>query len=286
MMGGKLSLHSEVGVGSCFSFTLPLVEVSLKTQPIETEEKYTHTAKIHFQPAMLLLVDDAESNRKLIKSYLTNHHELQIVEAINGTQALAAINDYQFDLIFMDKHLPDIDGNIVCEKIKSQPHYQSVPIIMITASSISKFEAQQQKFYDLLLSKPISKADLLVGMQSFLNYEKNQEIKLSALPKKAEITPQSTLMAENLSSLIELLESNYQKHIEKLNKSGAFEIDVFIEIGEELLQIAEQHHCNLLKNWANALKNQAQLFDIENLSRTLKGFEGIVEQLRHSLSTQ
>jgi hypothetical protein len=60
--------------------------------------------------------------------------------------------------------------------------------------------------------------------------------------------------------------------------SGTFEVDVFIDIAEKLLELAEKNHCSLLAEWANTLKSQATLFDITNLTKTLTRFEELLKQ--------
>ena len=80
--------------------------------------------------------------------------------------------------------------------------------------------------------------------------------------------------------LVELLNSNYQAKMAEMNSSGVFEIDAFVDIAEQLLQIAEQYHCRLLADWADSLKNQAKLFDIINITKTLTAFEKLIAQLR------
>lgn len=75
------------------------------------------------------MVDDVESNRLLIKACLKPYPELQIVEAETGTQALALIEAQQFDLIFMDRRLPDMVGDSICEK--SEPCQTSLLFLLL-----------------------------------------------------------------------------------------------------------------------------------------------------------
>jgi CheY-like chemotaxis protein len=271
-------VRSQVGKGSCFSIELPQVEICNQTEMLNAEKNRFFAQKIHFQPARLLLVDDIESNRLLIKTYLNHHPELQIIEACNGEQALALIATQPFDLILMDRRLPDLEGDSVCEKIRAMPDKAIIPIIMITASVIMQPEEQRSPFYNLQLNKPIAKADLLVAMQTFLPLDDHVEIASQlSTPKTVKVYERANV--ENLAELVELLRSVYQKRIVELNSSGAVQVDTFIEIAEQLLEIAQQYHYSPLYEWANTLKTQSELFDLASLPKTLSCFDDLIDNL-------
>ncbi len=91
---------------------------------------------------------------------------------------------------------------------------------------------------------------------------------------------EDVMSPENRQELLELLTDRYLDSIKQLSLSGAFEIAVLIDTAEQLLTVAKQTHCSLLAAWASTLKNQAELFDITNLSRTLSGFEKLLNELK------
>jgi hypothetical protein len=64
-----------------------------------------------------------------------------------------------------------------------------------------------------------------------------------------------------------------------LNNPAILQIDELIDIAQQLIEIAEQYHCNLLHDWAETLKKQAELFDLGNLPETLSNFERLLKQL-------
>jgi PAS domain S-box-containing protein len=278
MMGGTIVVRSQVDEGSCFTIEFPQVTICPSAETLNARDKYFVAKICHFQPATLLLVDDIESNRLLIKAYLQPYPELNIVEAETAQQALSLINEQAFALIFMDRRLPDLDGDSVCEKIRAMPDKTAIPIIMITASALMLPEEQHSSFYNLQLNKPIAKAELLAALQSLLPLENKMEPSLLIEPPETMV--KQTMLAENLPELIELLRSNYQERITLLHNSGTFEIDAIIEVAEQLLEIAEQYQCDALASWANSLKNQAELFDIESLPKTLNGFDSLLTSLK------
>jgi len=80
---------------------------------------------------LILIVDDDEVLRLLLKQFL-EMEEYQIVEAVNGSEALLTVADQPFDLVILDIAMPGIDGLSVCERIKSSMD-NPPPVLMITA---------------------------------------------------------------------------------------------------------------------------------------------------------
>ena len=79
----------------------------------------------------ILIVDDDEVLRLLLKQFL-DLEEYNVVEAVNGSEALLIIAEEKFDLVIMDIAMPGIDGLSVCERIKSSLE-EPPPVLMITA---------------------------------------------------------------------------------------------------------------------------------------------------------
>jgi PAS domain S-box-containing protein len=276
LMNGSIRINSEVGKGSCFTLTLNHVEIIFPSFQISNTQA---SCAFRFHPATILIVDDLALNRQLLKSYLSACPELTLIEAESGQHAIELASQQPFDLILMDRRLPDLLGDIVCQKIKALPGCADIPIIMITASILTLKEHQTKSAFDSLLAKPLKKADLITTMQKFLAVD---EISETILP--AQQTPQESAdtIAEtkNLPELLALLASGYQKQITRLQQASAFQIDDFIEIAEKLLSLAAQHNCQPLAVWADHLKNQAELFDLEQLPKTLTDFDNLLEQLQ------
>jgi len=231
---------------------------------------------INFKPASLLIVDDSEINRLVLKTYLEEYKMLMIFEASSGAQALELIQKNAIDLIFMDRRMPGEDGDVICEKIRALPNYADVPIIMVSAS-VFNLEKSRPVFYNLQVNKPIDKSQLLKAMQSFL--PTNDAVLLKADTVITART-ETKLDSEKARELHQLLSQRYQADITQLKNSGAFEIDRLIEVAEQLLEIAEQYSCHTLSAWANNLKNQAELFDLTKLSQTLENFEKVLNHLQ------
>jgi two-component system sensor histidine kinase EvgS len=270
LMNGFITVHSQEGEGSCFSITLKNVAVCNDeiANQIEIEELIQPPT---FQSAKILLVDDIVFNRKLILSYLLEFDSLTFVEASTGQEALDKVQQHTFDLIFMDRRLPDINGDSVCRQIKAiNPH---IPIIMVSASILRGAEENKLPiFYDIELSKPVNKTALLKAMCVYLNSTQAEVVSAELL------NGEDVMLSEKVSELLVLL-TPYQDTFREMLNTGGFNMSLLVEMAERLDEIAERYHCTLLNEWANTLKTQADLFDIANLSKTLKGFDTLCKRI-------
>ncbi len=83
----------------------------------------------------ILIIDDEEPIRELLKLTLQSAGFDSILEASNGEDGLALATRYMPDLILLDLMLPGMDGLSVCRRLKSSPDTRMTPIIMLTAKS-------------------------------------------------------------------------------------------------------------------------------------------------------
>ncbi len=280
-MNGNVFVSSVEGQGTCFSIILKNVVVV--DGEIEDRMKIEESiAPVSFKPAKILLVDDVALNRELILSYLSEFDELTFVEAATGQEALNRLQQHTFDLIFMDRRLPDIDGDSVCQQMKAT--HPNMPIIMISASVVKESGDKSFAFYDMQLCKPISKNTLLKAICTYL---KSTEIEIeldgalkneSGSKSKSENEINVVMDSAKLSELLALLAA-YQDEFRKLVLSDGFNITSLIETADQFIQIADNYNCPLLSEWANRLKKQADLFDITNLSKTLSRFDALCERI-------
>lgn len=117
---------------------------------------------------LVMIVDDDRSMRMLLNMAM-EESDYQVVEAKNGEQCLAEYADNQPDLILLDAMMPDIDGFTCCQKIRSSPGGDRLPILMITA--LDDKESIQQALdagASDYITKPIQWAVLSEKVQSLL----------------------------------------------------------------------------------------------------------------------
>ncbi|MEK0179089.1 MAG: hybrid sensor histidine kinase/response regulator [Oscillatoriales cyanobacterium] len=149
------------------------------------------------QPS-ILVVDDEPDNFDVIEALLSDlGYDLHY--ASNGNVALNSLDVFQPDVILMDVMMPDLDGMEVCQRIKAQPQWEGVPIIMVTALSAKEDLARCIKAgADDFISKPVSGLELRARVHSMLRL-KQQYDKIRSLSKVQEST--IDLLQKNLNEL-------------------------------------------------------------------------------------
>ena len=135
-MGGEITVESAPGVGSTFSYTITLAKAEL---PELTQDSSLHIGKLDLTGKRILLAEDIEINRIILKELLADTH-VAIDEAVDGADALRifkASEPSYYDLIFMDIQMPNMDGYQTTEAIRQldHPNANSVTIIAMTANA-------------------------------------------------------------------------------------------------------------------------------------------------------
>jgi len=135
LMNGEIRIESEARKGSSFIFTIRAIVPNESASKIQDDE--ASEEKIDFSGYKILLADDVEINREIVLAVL-EPMGLEIIEAEDGQKAfdLFSSNPETFDLIFMDIHMPGIDGYEAAKLIRAHKHpsAQTVPIVAMTAN--------------------------------------------------------------------------------------------------------------------------------------------------------
>jgi two-component system cell cycle response regulator DivK len=117
---------------------------------------------------LILVVEDQEDNRQILRDMLLAT-DYEIVEAENGSEALAAIAKQRPDLILMDIQLPIMDGYEATRRIKADPLLRSIPIIAVTSYALSGDEEKARiAGCDDFVPKPYSPRQLLAKIRQYL----------------------------------------------------------------------------------------------------------------------
>ncbi|WP_339280756.1 response regulator transcription factor [Lysinibacillus sp. FSL P2-0066] len=130
----------------------------------------------------LLVVDDDAHIRELVKVFLQNEG-LEVIEAIDGVDALSKLDTEKVDMVVMDIMMPNMDGWALCEEIRS--FNTDLPILMLTAKGET---SQKIKGFHLgtddYLVKPFEPAELIVRVKSIL---KRYRISLSQVVEAGNV---------------------------------------------------------------------------------------------------
>ena len=116
----------------------------------------------------ILVVEDTEDNRQIIRDLLTSAG-YEMIEAVDGEEGVAMAAQHRPDLILMDIQLPVIDGYEATRRIKAQPELKHIPVIAVTSYALSGDEAKTKAAgCDGYVAKPFSPRQLLAKVREFL----------------------------------------------------------------------------------------------------------------------
>lgn len=212
LMNSTLCVESIYGQGSVFSFTLEQKihnwqEVGDLGKRLHADiGNEIHEAGFRAPDVKVLVTDDIELNRKVFRCLL-KQTGIQVAEAGSGAECLAKAGKEQYDLIFMDNMMPDMDGIETLHKLKADPDGKNriTPVIMLTANAIAGAKEEYERAgFDGYLSKPIDPKKMETIIRKFIDKERILSIE-KADPEKAgseSAGPESAVELPDLSSFM------------------------------------------------------------------------------------
>lgn len=168
LMGGGISVESEVGKGAAFCFSVRMKAGSAKISDNKKETKADDGGVE--RPLNILLVDDSEDNRLLIKTFMKgSQHSLDMAE--NGEEAFEKFMEKRYDLLLMDMQMPVMDGyeaTKIIRRWEEDKNIKETPIIAFTAHALKE---EVERCLDAgctdHLAKPVKKKDLIEMIRSY-----------------------------------------------------------------------------------------------------------------------
>ncbi|HBD95846.1 MAG: hypothetical protein A2015_04590 [Spirochaetes bacterium GWF1_31_7] len=260
IMNGSIDLESTPNVGTKFTITIPAV---VNSSSFECVGSIGATNEIIFTGGIILLVEDARTNRELIKG-LFDGSPVDIIEAANGEEALVLLSSIRPDVILLDIFMPVMNGFDVFEKIKADVNFSTIPLLLLSgAISDSKIEKLLENC-DGIIHKPIDSDALFIRLKKYLPHE----IKEIELQEKKEV----------------IFLTDIEKGILKdalfdvwLKTEELMSIDDIRTFTDQLIAIVQENKILSLTNYVNDLYDSIKVFNIAEINNMFRQFKHIIE---------
>ncbi|MEP6925174.1 MAG: response regulator [Pyrinomonadaceae bacterium] len=192
MMDGSISVESEPGKGSVFSFT-----ACFEKQSVDAVKKFPPLTDL--TNLRILIVDDNATNRRILKHYVSSWGMIA-VEATDGMDALeilrsAANRREKFDLAILDLMMPIMDGFDLARQIKKDSKISDVSLILMPSFGMRGHsrEAKQAGIEGYLI-KPLRQSDLFNCIAAVMG----DALVQARIPAAAEISDQKPFITEHV----------------------------------------------------------------------------------------
>jgi len=285
LMKGKLWVKSKVDIGSSFLFTIKLDQLSskeLEAHKIETVSKTVNPDE--FKPLKILLAEDFVINQKVCKGMFDMFGHQTII-ANDGLEAFNLYKKEDFDIVFMDIQMPNMDGVQSTKKIREYEKKvnKKTPIIALTAHAMKgdreKYIKEGMNDY---ISKPINsdaleqtlykymgKAKGLGVVETIIDKTSKTETKLSEILTVAEKSTSNNSAPIDIDQAIKEFRGNKELVYELLKES-------VVTFEKQVLGISEavdNKDFEFIRSNAHSIKGGAANMIINDLSSAAKNLE-------------
>jgi signal transduction histidine kinase/CheY-like chemotaxis protein/HPt (histidine-containing phosphotransfer) domain-containing protein len=290
-LGGQIGVTSEIGKGSTFFFEVPVETCSEEDLPkaasLSAEQLQAALARLQAaeRPIRVLVAEDNTTNQLVAKLCLEKFGFKPDFVA-NGLEAIEAVKAVVYDFVFMDMHMPEMDGLEASLAIRRLPGECSrVPIIALTANVFSEdVEAYRAAGMNGCVGKPFRQEELILAMAAVQGgengFDSNHIVPATAYAPTgatpADVAPIATPRYLDLAVLEEFGESNGEDMVHML-------VDNFVETTVAALNdlkkmIGDAAHKDEMKRIVHSLKSAGGFAGAPALSDLARSMEkAIVE---------
>ena len=166
LLGGEISVVSDPGKGSTFSFWVPAPEATASNRMAVPEDKGATNQPGPATCLRILVVDDLNTNRELVRVLLESVGQT-VDEADGGASAVSMAMIQSYDLILMDLQMPGMDGLAAARAIRAlESENSQTPIVALSANILpDHLKASAEAGMNDHIGKPISPAALISAVQ-------------------------------------------------------------------------------------------------------------------------
>ena len=169
-MGGKITVDTMLGEGSTFWVDLEQVESPNQRAEVAAAKKPGAGEGEGNDPqSTILYIEDNLPNLTLIESILSERSDIKLLSSLQGEMGIYLASEHRPSLILLDMHLPDMQGDEVLRRLKTDPRTHDIPVVMVSADATpATLERTKLSGAAAYLTKPIDVEEFLSTVDSFL----------------------------------------------------------------------------------------------------------------------
>jgi CheY-like chemotaxis protein len=288
MMVGTIAVQSREGVGSTFSVTLKEVATASVVDVEMSDAPSIDVNAVRFSSATILIVDDIEVNRNLVRAYLARF-PFAVLEASNGVEALEVIEQHRPDLVLMDMKMPVMDGYEAIRILKERDDLRDIPVVALTASAMKQSEEVIRRVGDGYLLKPVSRMELVMKISQFLAHTFEEAASETIEPPPTDAVPVSVsrpLDGETLLKLPELIRRLEAERPAWEALCRTLTINDIEAFADQMRTLGVENNYGPLSAWGEQLGLQAGMFDLVAISAKLEAYPEIIGQMKALLNNE
>lgn len=265
LQGGNISLKSEVGKGTTFTFYIPFGNANRIIDSVSSQNNTQQMDARQDRKLKILLAEDTPLNQLLVRKIIQKwNYEMDV--ANNGREVLTLLDKNTYDIVLMDIQMPEMDGYTATQAIRnmSHPDKKNIPIIALTAHATNE-EAQKC---------------LHMGMNAYVTKPFNPELLLKTilqLTSKQQALPKTTV-EEEIPKANQLFDLTYlNEHAAGDNNFLVEMISIFLsdtpEFLKELKEDIDHQDFEKIKETSHSMKGLFLTLGMNDAARLLKEIE-------------
>jgi len=220
----------------------------------------------------ILVVDDISTNRYILTHFL-KAFDFQILQAENGNVAIEMTKAHQPDLVFMDYHMPVLDGYKAAKIIKNIHELSRIPIVFVTASVtqdvLDKIESEGFSY----IKKPFHLNKITTELMQHIPYSQKNNNQADHEKNAKTFIDLNPELVHNIPELKQILRTQFYPKWETIKEK--LYIDDIKQWTTELKEQSLHYSCKPLLDYSNRLLENIDSFDLVRLQNDLKLFSNL-----------
>lgn len=295
LMNGTIEVESEYGKGSVFSIVVPQkiadsTPVGNISQINLQHGQKEHIENLNFKNARVLAVDDFDMNLFVFKNLVKNTG-ISVDTAQSGSECLKLVKEKEYDIIFLDHMMPEMDGIETFHNMKKLGDYKNsnTPVIMLTANAVNGIKDRYiAEGFSGYLSKPVEKDMLNKILLKYLPDKKTvgEDVGEKSVRDEKDITEKNVenTTADNRFKVLKEAFPDVKTEVGLVYCSNSE--DFYIELLKDLAALQKKNELQTAydgADWkmygikAHALKGVAKMLGLENMREVFEDLQKAAE---------